>query len=131
MLHCCSAVVIMKGRAYVGVTSTGIFCRLTCGARKPKSQNCQFFGGVSECLSAGFRACKRCRPLDRLDQTDPGITRLLDLLDLLDAQPMHRWNEATLAQMGRSSVMVAGFRASGACWELNDNIYDKTARYRR
>ena len=83
-----------EGRAYVGVTSTGIFCCLTCGARKPKLQNCQFFGGVSECLAAGFRACKRCRPLDRLDQTDLGITRLLD------AQPMHRWNGATLAQMG-------------------------------
>ena len=114
--------------AYVGATSTGIFCLSTCGALKPKSQNYQFFGGVSECLAAGFRACKCCRPLRRLDQMDPSITRLLDLLD---AQPMHRWNEATLAQMGRSSVMVAGFRASGACWELNDNIYDKTARYRR
>ena len=97
MLHCCSAVVIMKGRAYVGVTSTGIFCCLTCGAGKPKSQNCQFFDGVSECLAAGFRACKRCRPLHRLDQIDPALTRLLDPLK---AQLMHRWNEATLVQMG-------------------------------
>jgi len=97
MLHCCSAVVIMKGRAYVGVTSTGIFCCLTCGAGKPKSQNCQFFDGVSECLAAGFRACKRCRPLHRLDQIDPALTRLLDPLK---AQLMHRWNEATLEQRG-------------------------------
>ena len=30
------------GRAYVGVTSTGVFCRLTCPARKPKPENCRF-----------------------------------------------------------------------------------------
>ncbi|MBT6545561.1 MAG: bifunctional transcriptional activator/DNA repair enzyme protein Ada, partial [Rhodobacteraceae bacterium] len=55
-----------EGRAYVGVTSTGIFCRLTCGARKPNPENCRFYGFVADCLAAGFRACMRCRPLGRL-----------------------------------------------------------------
>jgi AraC family transcriptional regulator of adaptative response/methylated-DNA-[protein]-cysteine methyltransferase len=48
--------------ALVCVTSTGIFCRLTCPARKPKRENCAFRASVEECLAAGFRACKRCDP---------------------------------------------------------------------
>ena len=48
-----------EGRAYVGVVTTGIFCRLTCPARKPARRNCRFFDSVTACLEAGFRACKR------------------------------------------------------------------------
>jgi AraC family transcriptional regulator of adaptative response/methylated-DNA-[protein]-cysteine methyltransferase len=54
-----------EGRALVGVASTGIFCRLTCSARKPERENCRFFVTVDECLAAGFRACKRCYPTGR------------------------------------------------------------------
>ena len=51
------------GRAFVGVTSTGVFCRLTCPARKPKRENCRFFASVGACIEAGFRPCRRCHPL--------------------------------------------------------------------
>lgn len=51
------------GKAYVCVSSTGIFCRLTCPARKPKPENCSFRATVAACREAGFRACKRCHPL--------------------------------------------------------------------
>ena len=51
-----------EDRVYVGITSTGIFCRLTCPARKPKQENCQFFETTDECIKSGFRACKRCHP---------------------------------------------------------------------
>jgi AraC family transcriptional regulator, regulatory protein of adaptative response / methylated-DNA-[protein]-cysteine methyltransferase len=50
------------GVAFVCVTSTGIFCRLTCPARKPKRGNCVFRPTVAACEAAGFRACKRCHP---------------------------------------------------------------------
>lgn len=50
------------GRAWVGVTSTGIYCRLTCPARKPKRVNCTFHETVAACRAAGFRPCRRCRP---------------------------------------------------------------------
>ena len=49
--------------AFVCVSSTGVFCRLTCPARKPKAENCTFYATVGECIEAGFRACKRCHPL--------------------------------------------------------------------
>lgn len=51
-----------EGRAYVGVKTTGIFCRLTCPARKPNRENCTFYETISQCLEHGFRPCKRCSP---------------------------------------------------------------------
>src|SRR5262245_23866261 len=49
------------GVFYVAVKSTGIFCRPSCPSQ-PKPENVEFFGSVRECLFAGYRACKRCRP---------------------------------------------------------------------
>ena len=50
------------GRLFVGVTSTGIYCRPICPARTPKRENCRFFSGSAAAQAAGFRACLRCRP---------------------------------------------------------------------
>ncbi|PRI11234.1 DNA-3-methyladenine glycosylase 2 family protein [Leucobacter massiliensis] len=50
------------GRVFLGVTSTGIYCRPSCPARKPLPENCRFFPSAAACVAAGFRACKRCRP---------------------------------------------------------------------
>jgi AraC family transcriptional regulator, regulatory protein of adaptative response / DNA-3-methyladenine glycosylase II len=49
------------GRFYVGVTTTGIYCRPTCPAR-PKQENIRFFRSKAEAEKAGFRPCLRCRP---------------------------------------------------------------------
>jgi AraC family transcriptional regulator of adaptative response/methylated-DNA-[protein]-cysteine methyltransferase len=46
-----------------GVTTTGIFCRPSCPARKPRREHLKFFPSAREAVFAGFRACKRCRPL--------------------------------------------------------------------
>ena len=50
------------GRLFVGVVSTGIFCRPICPARTPKPENCRFFSSSATAQAAGFRACLRCRP---------------------------------------------------------------------
>lgn len=50
------------GRVYVGVTSTGIYCRPICPARTPKLENCRFFASAAAAQEAGFRPCLRCRP---------------------------------------------------------------------
>lgn len=50
------------GWIYVGVTSTGIYCRPSCPARTPKPENCRFFAAPGAAQAAGFRACRRCRP---------------------------------------------------------------------
>ena len=50
------------GRIFVGVASTGIYCRPICPARTPKKQNCRFFPSAAAAQQAGFRPCLRCRP---------------------------------------------------------------------
>lgn len=50
------------GRFFVGVTSTGIYCRPICPARTPKLENCRFYPSAAAAQQAGFRPCLRCRP---------------------------------------------------------------------
>lgn len=50
------------GRFFVGVTSTGIFCRPVCPARTPKVRNCTFWRSAAAAQAAGYRPCLRCRP---------------------------------------------------------------------
>ncbi|HOD41745.1 MAG TPA: Ada metal-binding domain-containing protein, partial [Candidatus Wallbacteria bacterium] len=50
------------GHFFVGVTSTGIYCRPVCRARLPKAENCIFFATAAEAEQAGFRPCLQCRP---------------------------------------------------------------------
>lgn len=50
------------GRLYLGVVTTGIYCRPSCPARTPLPHNCQYFPTAAAAVAAGFRACKRCRP---------------------------------------------------------------------
>src|SRR5690606_31617175 len=50
------------GVFFVGVTSTGIYCRPVCSARKPAARNCRFFQRAAQAESAGFRPCLICRP---------------------------------------------------------------------
>jgi AraC family transcriptional regulator of adaptative response/methylated-DNA-[protein]-cysteine methyltransferase len=52
------------GAFVLGVRTTGIYCRPSCPARKPKRENVLFFACVEDAQEAGFRACKRCRPDD-------------------------------------------------------------------
>ena len=50
------------GIFFVGVTSTGIYCRPICPAKTPKQTNCRFFDSPQQAEQAGFRPCLRCRP---------------------------------------------------------------------
>ncbi|HUZ12496.1 MAG TPA: Ada metal-binding domain-containing protein, partial [Caulobacteraceae bacterium] len=50
------------GRLFVGVRTTGIYCRPICPARTPRRQNVRFFASAAAAQSAGFRPCLRCRP---------------------------------------------------------------------
>lgn len=80
-----------EGIFYVGVTSTGVFCRPTCGARKPKKEHCQFFESAQDALLASFRPCKRCRPLSHPNEVSDTI-RLL--VEAVEKEPTKRWASA-------------------------------------
>jgi len=60
------------GVFFTGVTSTGVYCRPVCKARKPKPQNCVFFNSAAEAEQAHFRPCLLCRP-ELAPGTDPEI----------------------------------------------------------
>src|ERR1700710_303036 len=50
------------GRLFIGVKTTGIYCRPICPARTPKRENVLFFSPAPAGQEAGFRSCLRCRP---------------------------------------------------------------------
>lgn len=89
------------GLAFVAVRSTGIFCRLNCPARTPLRKNCSFFPTAGACIEAGFRPCKRCKPLDQ-----SGEPLVQDLTRALEADPTRRWREADLVAMGHDPSTV-------------------------
>ncbi|RYJ05702.1 MAG: methylphosphotriester-DNA--protein-cysteine methyltransferase family protein, partial [Actinomycetales bacterium] len=55
------------GVFYTAVRTTGIYCRPSCPARTPRTENVQFYASAAAAQDAGFRACRRCRP-----DTTPG-----------------------------------------------------------
>lgn len=86
-----------EGVFVVGVKSTGIFCRPTCPARKPKPANVIFYPHAGDAIEAGFRACKRCRPLQTAEQTPPWVEELI--IDI-ERDPSFRWTDERLKQRG-------------------------------
>jgi AraC family transcriptional regulator of adaptative response/methylated-DNA-[protein]-cysteine methyltransferase len=70
------------GRDYEGifitaVKTTGIFCRPSCRARKPKIENVIFYNTEQEALQSGFRPCKICKPMEKLDETPSYISEII------------------------------------------------------
>ncbi|MFH1754093.1 MAG: trifunctional transcriptional activator/DNA repair protein Ada/methylated-DNA--[protein]-cysteine S-methyltransferase [Candidatus Latescibacterota bacterium] len=97
-----------RDRAYdglfiVGVRTTGIFCRPTCPAKKPKEENVEFFSSVREALSAGYRACKRCRPMEPHGAVP---SWLKELLALVERDPGKRWTDADLRAIDLDAARV-------------------------
>ncbi|WP_208528040.1 bifunctional transcriptional activator/DNA repair enzyme AdaA [Jeotgalibacillus sp. R-1-5s-1] len=89
-----------EGVFFAGIKSTGIFCRPTCPARKPKFESCEFFSDAKAALLASYRPCLRCKPLSLPDQTTDVIEKLIKAVD---QQPEKRWKEADLKELGIDS----------------------------
>lgn len=79
-----------EGVFFVGVITTGIFCRPTCPARKPKFVNCEFFETAQQALLASFRPCQRCKPLSHPKQVSPLIQTLVAAVE---RNPEKRWKD--------------------------------------
>jgi len=65
------------GVFYIGVRTTGIFCRPSCPARSPLPQNVEYFVTCREALFAGYRPCKRCRPMSFAGRPPAWVEQLL------------------------------------------------------
>lgn len=59
------------GRLFVGVTSTGVYCRPVCRVRTPRFENCRFFATRAQAEAAAFRPCLKCRP-----EIAPGLSQM-------------------------------------------------------
>ena len=81
---------IYEGIFFVGVKTTGVFCRPTCPARKPKFENCEFFGSAQAALLAAYRPCKRCQPLSNPKQVSSLVKTLVEAVE---ADPTKRWKD--------------------------------------
>lgn len=65
-----------EGVFFTGVKTTGIFCRPTCRAKRPKPENVEFFPTITEALHGGYRPCRLCRPMDNTKPVPPLVERL-------------------------------------------------------
>lgn len=95
--------VSFEGIFWMGVKTTGIFCRPTCTARKPKFENVEFFFNTKEAMLKGYRPCKVCRPLENLDATPQYIKELLK--EIAD-DPALKLKDYDLVQRGLEPATV-------------------------
>jgi AraC family transcriptional regulator of adaptative response / DNA-3-methyladenine glycosylase II len=94
------------GVFFVGVTSTGIYCRPVCTARTPKAANCRFFNSAEAAEKASFRPCLRCRP-----ELAPGNAPVDDA-QRIASLIAHRIEEGMLDDGGGLEEIAAQFELS-------------------
>ena len=92
------------GLFFVGVRTTGIFCRPTCSARKPRRENVTFFPVAADALAAGYRACKRCRPLEVAGKMPDWLS---NLVEAVERDPSQRWRDGDIRDFGVDPVRAS------------------------
>lgn len=74
------------GRVVGAVTTTGIYCKPSCPARRPKREHVRFYPDAAGALAAGFRPCLRCRP-DEVGRDRVAVADALALIEKAEAAP--------------------------------------------
>src|SRR4030095_126634 len=69
------------GIFYVAVKTTNIFCRPSCSVKKPLEKNIEFYTNARDALFAGYRACKRCNPLQPPGSQPDWVKNLIEKVD--------------------------------------------------
>lgn len=85
-----------EGIFFVGVKTTGVFCRPTCPAKKPNKENCEFFASAQEALLASYRPCKRCQPLTLPSALSPDVKKLVQAIE---DNPEKRWKDSDFDEL--------------------------------
>ena len=73
------------GRFVVAVSTTRIYCKPSCPARRPRRENVRFFAGGAEASAGGYRPCLRCRP-DEARRDSQAIARAVALIEQSEEQ---------------------------------------------
>jgi AraC family transcriptional regulator of adaptative response/methylated-DNA-[protein]-cysteine methyltransferase len=92
-----------EGVFWMAVKTTGIFCRPTCTARKPKPENVEFFDNTKDAIQKGYRPCKVCKPLVNPDETPLDIRKLL--IELSE-NPGLKLKDVDLVERGLQPITV-------------------------
>jgi AraC family transcriptional regulator of adaptative response/methylated-DNA-[protein]-cysteine methyltransferase len=86
-----------EGTFFTAVKTTGIFCRPTCTARKPKRVNVVFYRTAKEAILNGYRPCKICFPLEKYNETPEYIKTILEELS---SNPSLKFKDYDLVKRG-------------------------------
>ena len=73
------------GRVIGAVRTTGIYCKPSCPARRPKREHVEFYSTGEEARAAGYRACLRCRP-DEVGRDREAVGKAAALIENADEQ---------------------------------------------
>jgi AraC family transcriptional regulator of adaptative response/methylated-DNA-[protein]-cysteine methyltransferase len=74
------------GRVIGAVSSTGIYCKPSCPARRPKRENVTFFATCEEATAAGYRPCRRCKP-DEVGRDREAVARAIKIIGQAEETP--------------------------------------------
>lgn len=117
----------LDGTLWFGVVTTHVFCRPACPCKTPLAAHVEYFTDTTSALRAGFRPCKRCRPLGPLsavalretvigtplgDMVAIGNTHGLTLLEFTD-RPMLRTQRERVRRLFASEIVAGDFPAAG------------------
>ena len=130
------------GRVIGAVATTGIYCKPSCPARRPKREHVQFFADGEAARAAGYRACLRCKP-DEVGRDREAVARAAALIERAEEPPRldqlaaavgyapHHFQRLFTREMGVSPAAYArGLRAGRALTNLKKDksvteaIYD-------
>ena len=84
------------GLFVLAVRTTGIFCRPSCPARKPRPENIEYFASNRDAIFAGYRPCRRCRPMDAAGVAPDWVR---GLIERVEAEPGVRITDADIRAM--------------------------------
>jgi AraC family transcriptional regulator of adaptative response/methylated-DNA-[protein]-cysteine methyltransferase len=111
------------GRFYFGVRTTGVYCKPSCAARRPRRENVRIFATADDAEAAGFRACRRCHPRDesKTSATARAVDRAREYLD------RHVDRAVPLAELA-AAVRVSAWHLQRA---FTDRVGLSPAKYHR
>lgn len=96
------------GKFLIGVRTTGIYCLPSCPTHPPKKENVTLYRTEAECLAAGLRACKRCRPDLFYRGEDENLALFDGLVDRVRVDPSLLGDASALAKSAGVSLTKLG-----------------------
>ena len=104
------------GRVIGAVSTTGIYCKPSCPAKRPKREHVTFFASAEEARAAGYRACLRCRP-DEVGRDREAVAQAVKLIEAAEEPPkLPSWPKRSAM---RRTISSACSSATSACRPRN------------